>query len=150
MDNQISKLNGIKKDILKQLEVGRLHLPDIQYIQQQEKHIAEIKNVIDYLKTLPTVNTTIEIKSQSFEEIRELFKNGLEDYGLLIGYHSNLACFLEDKCNIEDYATRQELAKDMLKLLFDLDYDWKELIEPENITIEDIEQEESKEESKDE
>ena len=50
-----------------------------------------------------------------------------EDNDLLLGWHSNIACFFMDNCNI-DHEKSNELSKKFLRKFFDLEYDWKSLL----------------------
>lgn len=57
------------------------------------------------------------------------FKEHLKDEDILLGWHSNIACWFMDNLGIVDYDTRNKLAYNFIKKFFDIDYDWKKLIE---------------------
>ena len=42
----------------------------------------------------------------------------MKDQGFYEGYHSNIAMLLCDKCGITDYAERNKIAKDIMRLIF--------------------------------
>lgn len=70
----------------------------------------------------------------SFENILGLFKFHLKDKELLLGWHSNIACWTMDNLGVVDYENRNQLAQKFIKRFFDIDYDWIKLLNPNNRT----------------
>lgn len=60
--------------------------------------------------------------------IGKMKKELSEDKGLLLAWHSNISCWLEDKCGIDCYDERQENASNFIYRFFDIKYDWEELL----------------------
>jgi len=53
------------------------------------------------------------------KKARKVMRKAFErDGGLLVGYVSNIAMLLHDKCGITDYEKRNRAAKDILRLIF--------------------------------
>jgi hypothetical protein len=63
-----------------------------------------------------------------------MFKIDLKDNDILLGWHSNIACWIMDNLGIVDYEKRNEFAYLFIKRFFNIEYDWNNLVNPTNRT----------------
>lgn len=89
------------------------------FLYDEDFDESEINMIIDHLSKIP---------------VSELLKNNFEEDGILLGWHSNIACWIMDNLGIVDYNLRNKLAQRFIKRFFDVDYDWMKLLNPNNRT----------------
>lgn len=87
----------------------------------ENKCIAEIKisdeDMTNFMKRL-----------ESFETVLNLFKWHLKnDDGLLLGWHSNIACWFMDKCNF-NHEVSNDLTNVFISNFFNISYVWEKLV----------------------
>lgn len=66
--------------------------------------------------------------------IIDLIKYHFKEDDVLLGWHSNIACWIMDNLGVVDYENRNQLAQNFIKRFFDIDYDWIKLLNPNNRT----------------
>lgn len=118
----IISLNRIKGEVIKELENGKCN-QEIECIQLKERQINDLQNNISILSELNEIN--------SYEYFR---LNINKDPDILLGWHSNIACWIMDTIGIVEYNSRNDLARMFIKRFFDIDYDWVKLVNPNNRT----------------
>lgn len=62
--------------------------------------------------------------------VSELLKNKFDDTDILLGWHSNIACWIMDNLGIVDYRKRNQLAQKFIERFFGYKYDWVKLLNP--------------------
>lgn len=66
--------------------------------------------------------------------ISELLANHFKEDGFLLGWHSNIACWIMDNFGVVDYEKRNVLAQKFIERFFKYKYDWVKLLNPNNCT----------------
>lgn len=96
----------------------------------------EIESIIAFIKTLSITDLTKEYYKYNLDGdvITDFMKEHLKYDDILLGWHSNIACWFLDNLCIVDYDTRNKLAQKFIKRFFDIDYDWVKLVNPDNRT----------------
>ena len=87
--------------------------------------------MIEYFRKLARAEKRTQ---QSKQSGYELFKIDLKDDDILLGWHSNIACWIMDNLGIVDYEKRNEFAYLFIKRFFNIEYDWNNLVNPTNRT----------------
>jgi len=127
MDDCLKKLSKIQNELRQEYELCLLNDGNmsfiVSFIEKKKRQIQDLIDIKEYLKSLPCVN--------GYALLRQ---NILNDDDILLGWHSNIACWIMDNLCIVDYDTRNKLAQKFIKRFFDIDYDWVKLVNPDNRT----------------
>lgn len=127
MDAVLIALIGLKGEIRKDYELLISHSGNEEYINMKERQIDDLIGITEYLKSLPKCDGGYEA-----------FKEDLKDIDNLLGWHSNIACWIMDNLGVVDYENRNQLAQNFIKRFFDIDYDWIKLLNPNRLRVGDI------------
>lgn len=75
---------------------------------------------------------------ERFEVVYNLFKYHLnESSDLLLGWHSNIACWLIDNCGLSREVANEKVVRFMNRF-YGIDYDWEELVDTCSVNKKDV------------
>lgn len=127
MDDIIAKLSNLSELIPWSDEYTK----ELNYCIESLKSIPKIENkCIAEIKISDEDMTNFMKRLESFETVLNLFKWHLKnDDGLLLGWHSNIACWFMDKCNF-NHEVSNDLTNIFINNFFDIVYVWEKLVYP--------------------